>query len=91
MKKIRMASIGENGARKLILPACVFVLLVQKQFAIVRPGRKFCVCICCLFLILRIHKRGFHSNFNESYNKTVFKNLGNNCKKVVSYFCAGLL
>ena len=40
---------------------------------------------------LKNSQRGFHSNFNESYNKTVFKNLGNNCKKVVSDFCAGLL
>jgi hypothetical protein len=49
--------------------------------------------------ILRLHllfifdpknpQKGFH--FNENYNRTVFKNLGNNCKKVVSYFCAGLL
>jgi hypothetical protein len=45
VKKIRMASIGENGARKLILPACVFVLFVQKQFVMVWPGRKVCVCI----------------------------------------------
>jgi hypothetical protein len=26
VKKIRMASIGENGARKMILPACVFTI-----------------------------------------------------------------
>jgi hypothetical protein len=72
--------------KKIDIAGMCFCIVCSKTIRYGTTGKKSLRLHLLSIFDFKNPQKGFHSNFNESYNKTIFKSLGNNCKKVVSDF-----